>query len=152
MQLYLLFSNFFLSKQANQSSIIGHAVIMANGTEYHEIGELMDQTRDNANGVLSLRDDQQSGEIGDHVLETENRTHIQQQDENIGYVLAKEIHSHGPHSEGNGETGVDGKIGNHDGTSPRVCYANEYFSLENCNKSPYFVLEKGRDFVYMNER
>ncbi|XP_056000610.1 uncharacterized protein LOC125655264 isoform X3 [Ostrea edulis] len=57
------------SIQANQSSIIGHTVLMAHGTEYHEIGDTEEpphQMEDNQNGVLRFSDDlHQDGKVPD---------------------------------------------------------------------------------------
>jgi hypothetical protein len=62
-------------QQANQSSIIGHAVRMVNGTEYHEIGDVEEpphQTEDIQNGVLRLSGDLHRDEIEHDAGETDD--------------------------------------------------------------------------------
>lgn len=128
------------SIQANQSSIIGHGVVMANGTEYQEINDVVDaQEQDNSpvNGILALHDEHGQEESGRYEMDIESR-------------------SHKPQSEGHEGPKADSKSGDHKEMIPQTLsthiYTNDYFSVENLDSTAYFVLELGNEPKYVNER
>lgn len=128
------------SIQANQSSIIGHGVVMANGTEYQEISDVMDahdQENSPVNGILALHDDHDQEESGRYEMDIESR-------------------SHKPQSEGDDGLRADSKSGDHKEMIPQTLsthvYTNDYFSVEKLDSTAYFVLELGNEPKYVNER
>ncbi|XP_061167928.1 uncharacterized protein LOC133176888 isoform X2 [Saccostrea echinata] len=114
------------SIQANQSSILGHGVIMAQGTEYretdyHEIGDVEEpanQMDDNQNGVLRFHEDVHN-EAEDHYVDPCNDKEYREK-----------LKSYPPSNT----------------------YVNDYFSVCHLGQSPYFVLEPGLEPRYVNER
>lgn len=125
------------SIQANQSSIIGHGVVMANGTEYQEINDVLDaQDQDNSpvNGVLALHDEHGQEESGRYETDIQNR-------------------SHKPQLEGHEEPKADSeRRSQREMTLSTNVYTNDYFSVEKLDSTPYFVLELGNEPKYVNER
>lgn len=127
----------YVLKQANQSSIIGHGVVMANGTEYQEINDVLDaQDQDNSpvNGVLALHDEHGQEESGRYETDIQNR-------------------SHKPQLEGHEEPKADSeRRSQREMTLSTNVYTNDYFSVEKLDSTPYFVLELGNEPKYVNER
>ncbi|XP_062578718.1 uncharacterized protein LOC134240670 [Saccostrea cucullata] len=137
------------SIQANQSSIIGHGIVMAQGTEYreteyHEIGNLEEpanQMDDNQNGVLRFHEDEHVEGPADQMDYNQNGVlkfkADQQQDEEDHYV------------EPCSEKELSEKLESY--PMPNT-YVNDYFSVCHLGQSPYFVLEPGLEPRYVNER
>lgn len=128
------------SIQANQSSIIGHGVVMANGTEYQEINDVMDapgQENNPVNGVLALHDEHGQEEGGRYDIDIGNRDNK-------------------PQLEGHEGSKADGKSSGFEGKNIQTfsthIYTNDYFSVEKLDSTPYFVLEVGNEPKYVNER